>query len=271
MSGIGGNGSKTARKASEAIDAASQEGRAALIAYLPLGFPSFSASLEAVSALIAGGADLIELGWPYSDPVMDGPVIADAVTVALAGGIHLEQLFEAVEVLAPLGVPVEVMTYYNPVFHYGVEAFAARLARAGGAGLITPDLIPEEAGDWIREADRLGLDKVFLVAPTSPPQRLRSIAAACRGFTYATSTMGVTGERASLSAMARPLVDRTRLAGARRVCVGIGVSTPDQAREVASFADGVIVGSAFVARLSQGQGAKGVEELASQLRRAALK
>ncbi|MDR1189343.1 MAG: tryptophan synthase subunit alpha [Bifidobacteriaceae bacterium] len=255
-----------ASPAASAIEKAHREGRAALIAYLPCGYPSLAGSIDACRALIRGGVDIVELGLPYSDPVMDGPVIGEAVTAALEAGFRVDDLFSAVSQLTPAGVPLEVMTYYNPVFHRGEDRFAADLASAGGAGLITPDLIVEEAGPWVAAADRYGLDKIFLVAPTSPPSRLRLTAAACRGFTYATSTMGVTGERASLSELARPLVERTREAGAANVCVGIGVSTPAQAAEVASFADGVIVGSAFVKRLAAGQDLEG---FASELREAA--
>jgi tryptophan synthase alpha chain len=255
-------------RAAEAIDRARDEGRAALIGYLPAAFPSVEGSLEALRALIRGGVDVVELGLPYSDPVMDGPVIAEAVNEALTWGVRVDHVFELVAELAPDGVPVEVMTYYNPVFSRGVAAFAEELAAAGGAGLVTPDLIPEEAGEWVEAADSLGLDKIFLVAPSSPPERLALTCANCRGFTYATSTMGVTGARESLSALARPLVQRTREAGAERVCVGVGVSTPDQAAEVAAFADGVIVGSAFV-RLVADRDLEGVEALARALREAA--
>ncbi|MDR1633816.1 MAG: tryptophan synthase subunit alpha [Bifidobacteriaceae bacterium] len=243
--------------AAGAIDRARSQGRAALMAYLPCGFPSLRASIDACQALIRGGVDLIELGLPYSDPVMDGPIIGEAVTAALEAGFRVADVFEATAELAPTGVPIEVMTYYNPVFRRGEERFAADLAAAGGAGLVTPDLIPEESGAWVAAADRFGLDKIFLVAPSSPEARLRLTANACRGFTYATSTMGVTGLRASLSELARPLVERTRAAGAENVCVGVGVSTADQAAEVASFADGVIVGSAFVKRLAADQDLEG--------------
>ncbi|MDR0627526.1 MAG: tryptophan synthase subunit alpha [Bifidobacteriaceae bacterium] len=251
-----------------AIERARLGERAALIAYLPCGFPSLAASIDACRALIRGGVDAVELGLPYSDPVMDGPVIGEAVTAALAAGFRVDDLFEAVAELAPVGVPIEVMTYYNPVFRRGVDRFAADLADVGGAGLITPDLIPEEAGEWIAAADRFGLDKIFLVAPSSPPARLALTAAAGRGFTYATSTMGVTGLRESLSELARPLVERTRVAGADNVCVGVGVSTPQQASAVAEFADGVIVGSAFVKRLAAGRDLEGfAAELVEATRR----
>jgi tryptophan synthase alpha chain len=255
-------------KAADAIGRANAAGRAALVGYLPVGFPSLAASVEAARALIAGGVDIVELGLPYSDPVMDGPVIAGAAAAALAGGARVADVFRAVEELAPSGVPVEVMTYYNPVFRRGVERFARDLDQAGGAGLIIPDLIPEEAGEWLAAADGLGLDKIFLVAPSSSQARLRLTAAHCRGFTYAASTMGVTGARQSLSDSARPLVARARAAGAERVCVGVGVSTPSQAAQVAAFADGVIVGSAFVRRLADGLGASALEGLARQLRQA---
>ncbi|MDR3202469.1 MAG: tryptophan synthase subunit alpha [Bifidobacteriaceae bacterium] len=232
-----------------AIDAAAADGRAALIAYLPLGYPDFDRSLDAMRALVDAGVDIIEIGLPYSDPVMDGPVIEAAATEALAGGARVADLFRAVEALAPLGAPLLPMSYWNLIFRRGVERFAGELAAAGGAGLITPDLIPDEAADWIAASDAHGLDRVFLVAPTSTPERLALTAGACRGFTYVTSTMGVTGERSVLSGAARQLVDRARAAGAERACVGIGVSTPAHAAEAAAYADGVIVGSAFVRTL----------------------
>ncbi|MDR2381569.1 MAG: tryptophan synthase subunit alpha [Bifidobacteriaceae bacterium] len=265
MSGADGIGQ---RGAAGAIARAHAEGRAALIGYLPVGYPSLAGSLDGVRALIAGGVDVVELGLPYSDPVLDGPVIASAAAAALAGGTRVDDVLEAVAAVAPSGVPIEVMTYYNPVFRRGVRRFAAELAAVGGAGLITPDLIPDEAADWIAAADDLALDKIFLVAPSSSEARLALTVAACRGFTYATSTMGVTGERASLSALSEPLVGRTRAAGGGYVCVGVGVSTPSQAREVAAFADGVIVGSALVQRCGRGADLEGfVRELRAAVRR----
>ncbi|MDR1294091.1 MAG: tryptophan synthase subunit alpha [Bifidobacteriaceae bacterium] len=256
-----------------AIDAATADGRAALIAYLPVGFPDVAGSIDAVRALVDGGTDVIELGLPYSDPVMDGPVIEAAVTHALAAGTRVDDTFRAVEALAPLGVPVLVMSYYNPIFHTGVARCAARLADAGGAGLITPDLIPDEAEDWIAASDALGLDRVFLVAPTSTDARVRRVADASRGFVYVASTMGVTGERTTLSDAARTLSARTRAAGATRACVGVGVSTPAHAAEVASYADGVIVGSAFVRLLrdaaTPAEAHRSLRALAATLRGAA--
>nr|WP_265521438.1 tryptophan synthase subunit alpha [Oerskovia sp. JB1-3-2] len=228
------------------LDALAGDGRAALVGYLPVGFPTVEQSIEAALTLVDSGVDVIELGVPYSDPVMDGATIQDAVQTALQAGVRVRDVFGVVEAVAATGTPTLVMTYVNPVLRYGVEAFARDLAAAGGAGLITPDLIPDEGAEWIAASDAHGLDRVFLVAPSSTDARLASTAAASRGFVYAASTMGVTGERAQVGAGAAALVDRTRRAGATRVCVGLGVSTAAQAREVAGYADGVIVGSAFV-------------------------
>lgn len=227
------------------------EGRAALIGYLPVGYPDLDASVEAARVLIDSGADMIELGLPYSDPVMDGPVIQAAATAALAGGTRNRDVMTAVERLAGRGAAILVMSYWNPIVAYGPDAFARDLAAAGGAGLITPDLVPDEGADWIAASEAHGVDRVFLVAPSSPRDRLALVADSSRGFVYAASTMGVTGTRAAVGDAAEGLVARTREAGARRVCVGLGVSTGDQAAEVASYADGVIVGSAFVRALAE--------------------
>ncbi|HCX85346.1 MAG TPA: tryptophan synthase subunit alpha [Micrococcales bacterium] len=246
------------------IEAARAENRAVLVGYLPLGFPDVATSVAAARAMVRAGVDVVELGLPYSDPVMDGPLIQSAVETALRGGTRVAQVMGAVEAIAAEGAPVLVMSYFNPVLRYGVDAFARDLASAGGAGLITPDLIPDEAAEWIVAADRHGLDKVFLVAPSSTTERLALTVAASRGFVYAASTMGVTGTRSSVGAGAAELVRRTREAGAPRVCVGLGVSTPQQAHEVASFADGVIVGSALVRSLRDG-GVDAVAQTAAAL------
>ena len=227
------------------------EGRAALVGYLPVGFPDVDGSIAAARTLVDSGVDIVELGVPYSDPVMDGPLIQRAVEHALAGGVRVRDTLRAVEAVAASGAPVLVMTYWNPVVRYGVDAWARDLAAAGGAGMITPDLIPDEAGEWLAASDAHGLDRVFLVAPSSTTERLALTARASRGFVYAASTMGVTGTRASVGDQAERLVADTRRAGAERVCVGLGVSTPAQAAEVAGYADGVIVGSAFVRPLSE--------------------
>jgi tryptophan synthase alpha chain len=240
--------------AAKAFAAARAEGRAALVGYLPAGFPTVERSIEALETMVDAGCDVIEIGLPYSDPVMDGPTIQAAAQLALEGGVRTADVLRTVEAVAATGTPTLVMTYWNPVERYGVERFATDLASAGGAGLITPDLIPDSGPEWIAAADAHGLDKVFLVAPSSTDERLAMTVGACRGFVYATAVMGVTGARASTSELAGPLVARARTAIAAAgsdlaVGVGLGVSDGDQAAEVASYADGVIVGSAFVRTL----------------------
>ncbi len=233
------------------------EGRAALVGYLPAGFPDVAGSIEAMKVMVDSGCDVIEVGLPYSDPVMDGPTIQAAAQRALEQGTRTDDVLRTVEAVAATGTPTVVMTYWNPVERYGVERFAARLADAGGAGLITPDLTPDSGAEWITAADGHGLDKIFLVAPSSTDERLRYTTAACRGFVYATAVMGVTGARASTSELAGPLVARTRAVTALPVGVGLGVSTGAQAAEVASYADAVIVGSAFVRALLDADTAAG--------------
>ncbi|MGY1637309.1 tryptophan synthase subunit alpha [Geodermatophilus sp. SYSU D00742] len=248
------------------IAAARAEGRSALVAYLPVGYPDVDASIEAMVAAVEGGADVVEVGVPYSDPGMDGPVIQQAVDVAVRAGVGLRDALRAVAAVAAAGAVPVVMSYWNPVERYGVERFATDLAAAGGAGAITPDLIPDEAAEWLAAAERADLDRVFLVAPSSTDARLVSTTAACRGFVYAASTMGVTGTRATVGDAAEKLVARTRAAAPDlAVCVGLGVSDGDQAAEVAAFADGVIVGSAFVRTLLDGRGPAGVRALAAEL------
>jgi tryptophan synthase alpha chain len=245
------------------------QGRAALVGYLPVGFPDVQGSIDAMVAMVEAGVDIVEIGVPYTDPLMDGPVIAHAADVALEGGTRLKDVFTAVRAVADAGAPALVMTYWNPVLRYGVDRFAEDLAKAGGAGLITPDLIPDEGAEWIGAAERNDLDRVFLVAPSSSPQRLRSTALACRGFVYAASTMGVTGARTSVGDAAEVLVTRTRLMTETPICVGLGVSTGAQAAQVAAFADGVIVGSALVRCLtdagSPARGLTAIRELVAEL------
>ncbi|NAZ81286.1 tryptophan synthase subunit alpha [Kineococcus sp. R8] len=259
----------TTSTAAAAVDGALAEGRAALVAYLPVGFPDVAASVEAAKAAVDGGADVVELGLPYSDPTMDGVTIQRAVDVALAQRTRPADVLRAVEAVAATGAAVLVMTYWPPIDRYGVDRFARDLASAGGAGLITPDLIPDEAGAWIGASEAEDLERVFLVAPSSTDARLALTAERSRGFVYAASLMGTTGARATVGAGARQLVERTRAAGAERVCVGLGVSTPDQAAEVAGYADGVIVGSAFVSRLLDAEdtaaGVRAVGQLAADL------
>jgi tryptophan synthase alpha chain len=236
---------------STAFEKAAAEDRAALVGYLPAGFPDSGTAIRAALAMCEAGADVIEVGLPYSDPLMDGPVIADAVYRALKGGTRIADVFDLVTAIADTGTAALIMTYWNPVDHYGADAFARDLANAGGAGLITPDLTPEEAGPWLAASDHYDLDRVFLVAPSSTEKRIEQITGLCRGFVYAASLMGITGTRDAVSSSAGGLVARTREHTGLPIAVGLGVSTRDQAAEVASFADGVIVGSAFVRRLAQ--------------------
>jgi tryptophan synthase alpha chain len=247
------------------LGAARAEGRAALVAYLPVGYPDVDGSIVAMTAAVEGGADAVEIGVPYSDPGIDGPVIQRAVEPAVRAGVGMRDVLRAVEAVAAAGAVPVVMSYWNPVERYGVERFAADLAAAGGAGAITPDLIPDEAAAWLAAAEAADLDRVFLVAPSSTDARLAATAGACRGFVYAASTMGVTGTRATVSDAAERLVARTRAVTRTPVCVGLGVSNGDQAAEVAGFADGVIVGSAYVRELLEGRGAEGVRRLSGEL------
>ena len=253
----------------EVLARCAAERRAALIGYLPVGYPTVELSIDAMRAMVAGGCDIIEVGVPYSDPVMDGPTIQAAAEPAVRAGVGLREAFEAVAAVAAAGAAAVVMTYWNPVERYGVSRFATSLAQAGGSGAITPDLIPDEAAAWLEASDAEHLDRIFLVAPSSTDARIASTAAASRGFVYATAVMGVTGARASVGDAAAVLVGRVRgLAPGVPVCVGLGVSTGDQAAQVAAFADGVIVGSAFVRRLLDAPDERGVAaagELAAEL------
>lgn len=244
------------------------ENRAALVGYLPAGFPTVDGSKDLLSAVIDGGADLVEVGVPYSDPVMDGPTIQAAAEQALKGGFRLRQTFDVVEAVAQRGGKAVVMTYWNPVQRYGVDAFARDLASAGGLGLITPDLIPDEAGEWIDASRTHGLDRIFLVSPSSSEERISLTTKASSGFVYATAVMGVTGARDQVGAGAAELVRRTKAHTDLPVGVGLGVRNGEQAAEVGAFADAVIVGSAFVSRSADGPaGVRAVaEELAAGVR-----
>ena len=233
------------------FDACRAEGRAALIGYLPTGYPDVATSIDAMVA-ISADCDIIEVGVPYSDPGMDGPVIATATETALQGGVRVRDTLRAVEAISAAGGTAVVMTYWNPVLHYGIDAFARDLAAAGGLGLITPDLIPDEADQWMSAAEQHNLDRIFLVAPSSTPERLARTVDACRGFVYAASTMGVTGTRDAVSNAAPDLVHRVREVSDIPIGVGLGVRSREQAAEIAHFANGVIVGSALVSALSDG-------------------
>jgi tryptophan synthase alpha chain len=196
---------------------------------------------------------VLEIGIPYSDPVMDGPVIQKATETALSNGFRIVDVFAVIRsIRAVSDVPILVMSYWNPILAYGVREFANDLAIAGGQGLITPDLIPDEASEWISISNELGLERVFLSAPSSSVERVASAVANSRGFVYAVSTMGITGERTQLDALARKVVERIRSAGDRPACVGVGISTAEQVREVNSYADGAIVGTAFIKAYEEG-------------------
>lgn len=242
-----------------AIQKARDAGRGAFIGYLPVGFPDLETSIQAAITLAENGVDVIELGPPYSDPVMDGPIIQEATQTALAAGFKTRDLFTAIAAIsAATDVPVVVMSYWNPVLQYGVDRYADDLLAAGGAGLITPDITPEAAGEWIAASERTGLDRIFLAAPTSTDTRLDLVVKSSTGFVYTVSTMGITGERAELDKAARTLVTRLREHGAVRACVGIGISTADQIAGVVEYADGAIIGTALVRALRDG----GLEALA---------
>jgi len=250
---------------SATISARKASGSGALIGYLPVGFPNLETSIDAAVALVDNGVDILELGLPYSDPVMDGLVIQQATETALTAGFRVHDVFTAVErIRARVDAPILVMTYWNPVLQYGIDRFADTLVDCGGAGLITPDITPDSATAWIATSDRTGLDRVFLAAPSSTELRLADTVTASRGFVYAVSTMGITGARQDVDTAARALVTRLKSAGAESTCVGIGISTNDQVREVIHYADGAIVGSALVKALADG-GIRGLAETTSRL------
>lgn len=249
----------------DVIAARNREASGALIGYLPAGFPDLRTSIDSAVALVRNGVDVIELGVPYSDPVMDGPTIEAATRTALANGFKLRQVFEAVSAIrSEVDAPVLLMTYWNPVLQFGVDRFADELLAAQGAGLITPDLIPDEAEPWLAASERTGLDRVFLAAPSSSPERLQQAVAHSRGFVYAVSTMGITGARADVDAAARGVVGRLRDAGADSVCVGLGISTGAHVREVLEYADGAIAGSAIVRAIAE-EGVKGAARIGAEL------
>ena len=246
------------------------QGRGALAGFLHVGYPTVDISLQALKALTgegeSEGVDLVEVGMPYSDPMMDGVTIQRAGTKALQRGVRTRDAFTAVEAVASRGIPAVVMTYWNLVERYGADRFARDLVSAGGAGMITPDLTPNEAEEWLAVSDAHNLDRIFLVSPSSTEARLSSTVAACRGWVYATSLMGVTGQRTQTSAAAPELVRRVRdVDPSAMVGVGLGVSNGEQAREMTGFADLVIVGSALVKTLLDAEDAGRPEDL-SELR-----
>jgi tryptophan synthase alpha chain len=253
----------------ELFEKTRSENRAALIAYLPAGFPSVDGAIEALEAMITAGVDAVEVGFPYSDPVMDGPVIEAAAAHSLAGGTVPADVLRTVEAVSARNIPALVMSYWNPIERYGVDRFALDLSAAGGSAVITPDLTIDEADEWVRASSAAQIDPIFVVAPSTTDERLSAVVSQCRGFIYAASTMGVTGARDQVSNLAPALVRRIRQVSKLPVAVGLGVSSRDQAAEVAGYADGVIVGSAFVRALanasSPSEGVSAVAKLAAEL------
>ncbi len=242
-----------------------ESGRKLLIPYLMGGMTDDWT--QSLAAVVAAGADAVEVGIPFSDPMMDGPVIQEAALAALQRGVVPDQVLDEIS-RADVTIPVAVMTYYNIVFRAGHRRMASSMAASGVSGAIIPDLSLEEIAPWALEADEAGIDTVLLVAPSSPEDRVERICARARGFVYAVARMGVTGERAALGDDARQVVERIRRYTDMPVCVGVGVSTPDQAAEVCEVADGVVVGSALVRRLLAGQGPEGAAEFVGELRNA---
>lgn len=234
-----------------------------LIGYYPAGFPSVQDSIDSLVAMCEQGVDILEIGVPYSDPVMDGEVIQKATETALENGFKLADLFEVIRgVREKVENPILVMTYWNPVLAYGVDKFSKDLKAAGAQGLITPDLIPDEATEWLRASDELDLDRVFLVAPSSSDNRVKSNSDISTGFVYAVSTMGITGERAEVDKLAKEVVSRIKSASETPTCVGVGISSAAQVKDVNNYADGAIVGTAFIKSYQEG----GLSALKSKVR-----
>ena len=225
------------------FEKAKTDDRAALIGYMPAGFPNLESSKKLIAAMVEGGVDIVEVGFPYSDPVMDGAVIQQAAEIALQNHTSIKDVFDVVK---SISVPALVMTYWNPIERAGVKNFAQGLAASGGVGVITPDLTVEESEEWISVTEENGIGRVYVVAPSSSDSRSPKVVSACSGFVYAASLMGVTGARTAVSDAAQTLVERVRQHTQLPVAVGLGVSTREQAAQVAKYADGVIVGSAFI-------------------------
>lgn len=242
----------------------SNEKRAALMPYVMGGFPDVPASRRIVETCLGAGADVVELGVPFSDPLADGPVIQAAGERALAAGASLDSVLE--QVAAPLSrqIPIVLMCYANPLYTRGFDVASARLEEAGVAGLIVPDLPAEEAGELRDACDRRGIALVPLVAPTTPPDAVRTIAEAARGFVYVVSVTGVTGERGELPPELAEVVSRVRAHASVPVAVGFGVGSAEQVAQVGLLADGVIVGSRLVRAVAEAatleEGLAGVEE-----------
>ena len=243
--------------------------RALLIGYITAGFPTQKGAKKIVKAMVDGGVDVIEIGFPYSDPVMDGPVIQAASEEAINNGAGVAEVFELLETSVKFGAPSMIMSYWSPIEKYGIAEFAAKVSKAGGSGVVTPDLTYEESDQWRIECTNNLINRIYVVAPSTTDDRLAKVSGECSGFIYAASLMGVTGARNSVSANAKQLVQRIRAQSQTPVAVGLGVSNREQAKEVASYADAVIVGSAFIKIIQEfGSGRKGlkkIKELAKSL------
>ncbi|MDZ8223251.1 tryptophan synthase subunit alpha [Nostoc sp. ChiVER01] len=245
----------------------------ALIPFITAGDPNLETTAEALRILDRNGADFIELGVPYSDPLADGPVIQAAATRALQNGTKLEQVLEMLHIVIPsLKAPIILFTYYNPILHRGIKSFLVQIATAGVQGLVVPDLPLEEAEELIQTAASFGIEVILLVAPTSSRDRIEAIAHQSQGFIYLVSVTGVTGIRAQIQDRVKYLLKDLRSVTDKPIGVGFGISRPEQAHQVKEWgADAVIVGSAFVKRLAEGspnEGLQAVEELCQELKAA---
>jgi tryptophan synthase alpha chain len=249
----------------QSLRATRDSGRKLLIPYLMGGMTDDWGT--ALAAVIAAGADAVELGIPFSDPMMDGPVVQEAALRALQRGTVPDEVLEGVA-RAEAPVPIAVMTYYNIFYRAGHKRMANSLIASGVSGAILPDLSLEEIEPWAAEADAAGVATVLLVAPSSPPERVARICARARGFVYAVARMGVTGEQVDVGNEMVGVVERIRAHTDLPVCVGVGISTPAQAAQACEVADGVVVGSALVRRLLEGEGPEGAAAFVGQLRAA---
>lgn len=235
----------------ETFTKAKSENRAVLIAYLPAGFPSLDGSIQIINEMFKNGVDVIEVGVPYSDPLMDGPVIQEAVDIALNHKTGIKEVMHVVKKVSGNNKPVLTMSYWSPIEKWGINKYVEEFKNSGGNGVITPDLPPDESKEWIDETDKQHVDRIFVVAPSTSEERLKLVSSKVTGFVYAASLMGVTGTRNQISQSAETLVTRLRKVTDLPVAVGLGVSTPEQAKQVAKYADGVIVGSAFIKLILQ--------------------
>lgn len=256
---------------SQCFESLRDRGQCALIPFITAGDPDLATTAEALRILDRSGADIIELGVPYSDPLADGPVIQAAATRALQRGTRLEAVLDMVRQVSPeLRAPIVLFTYYNPILNQGIENFLKQIADAGAKGLVVPDLPLEESETLIQAAAKLGVEVVLLVAPTSPKERIEAIARQAQGFIYLVSVTGVTGIRTQLEDRVQDILMDLRTITDKPIGIGFGISQPEHARQVMDWgADAVIVGSAFVKRLADGtpaQGLQAIEEFCRSLK-----